>query len=177
MQLRPIDPSDLSLVAGWLAEKDNYQWLDFGYGTQVLTAPTLKMMAQRDIHALRVYAGEPMGPPIGLVALSNVARSFRTATLWYVLGDKRHANQGHTSRAVAVMLTFGFAELGLEAVNAWTVEHNAPSRRVLERNRFRYIGRQRCCHEIDGKTYGRLFFDLLASEHRALSASEPGLST
>jgi hypothetical protein len=39
---------------------------------------------------------------------------------------------------------------------------------VLERLKFRFYGRQRQCHCIDGRFYDRLYFDLLASEHREL---------
>jgi RimJ/RimL family protein N-acetyltransferase len=165
MTLRDLEITDLPLVSGWLAEKENYQWLDFGYGTQILSSATLKIMTQRDIHALRLFAADPASTPIGLVALSSIARNFGTATLWYVLGDKRYANRGHTSRAVSALLTLAFTELGLRAVNAWTVETNVASRRVLDRNRFRFIGRQRACHEVDHKALDRLHFDLLASEH------------
>jgi RimJ/RimL family protein N-acetyltransferase len=66
------------------------------------------------------------------------------------------------------LLTLAFAELGLRAVNAWTVEINVPAQRVLERLGFRYIGRQRQCHCIDGQSYDRLLFDLLATEHREI---------
>jgi RimJ/RimL family protein N-acetyltransferase len=47
------------------------------------------------------------------------------------------------------------------------VDHN-PSLRTIERLGFRFIGRQRQCHYIDGRLYDRLLFDLLASEHREL---------
>jgi RimJ/RimL family protein N-acetyltransferase len=62
------------------------------------------------------------------------------------------------------MLTVGFVELGLRAIHTWVVEGN-PSIRVIERMRFRPVGRQRQCHYIDGRSYDRLWFDLLASEH------------
>src|ERR1043166_2342057 len=69
------------------------------------------------------------------------------------------------SRAASRILTYGFQELGLEAVAAWTVEINVPSRRALEHLHFRFVGRQRRCHWIDGKPYDRLLYDLLATEH------------
>jgi hypothetical protein len=47
------------------------------------------------------------------------------------------------------------------------VAHN-PSIRTIERLGFRFVGRQRQCHTIDGRPYDRLLFDLLASEHREL---------
>jgi len=86
--------------------------------------------------------------------------------MWVVLGRKRYG--GYGPRAASKLLTLGFTELGLESVGAWTVEINVPARRGLERLGFRYIGRQRRCHWIDGRPYDRLLYDLLASEHREL---------
>lgn len=166
MRLLPLDDATIELAAAWLAEKANYRWLDFGGGQQILSRAALKIMTQRDLHMLRTFTADGDDAPIGLVALSNVAPNFHTATLWYVLGDKRFAGQGLTSRAVSLLLTHAFHGLGLQAVNAWAVEGNAPSIRVLTRNHFRLIGRQRRCHVIDGRPADRLLFDLLASEHR-----------
>lgn len=168
MQLKPIDSSALNLVAEWMATKENYQWLDFGNGIQILPPVSLKIMTQREGHLLRVFTPDAADIPIGLVALSSIAQNFQTATLWYVLGDKSHAGQGYTTRAVSQMLTLGFRELALQAVNAWVVEHNEPSIRLLKRNRFQFIGRQRRCHIIDGQAFDRLLFDLLVSEHGGL---------
>ena len=53
------------------------------------------------------------------------------------------------------------------SVDTWVVNGN-PSRRIIERLNFRFVGRQRQCHYIDGRLYDRLMFDLLASEHREL---------
>jgi len=68
---------------------------------------------------------------------------------------------------VSRILTLGFTELRLRAINTWIVEHN-PSIRVAERVQFKPIGRQRQCHYIDGRPYDRLWFDLLASEHQEI---------
>jgi RimJ/RimL family protein N-acetyltransferase len=166
--LRPLENEDISTVAGWLAQTDNMQWLDFGAGRQVLSASSLKIMTQRDLHLLRLYGQEAGEPPIGLVALSDVDRTFKTARLWYVLGTKELSGRGLTTLAVSRLLGLGFRDLGLGAVNAWTVEHNRGSIRVLERNNFRPIGRQRRCHYIDGRACDRLLFDLLAEEYQPL---------
>lgn len=171
MQLHPIDSSAIQLVAAWMASKENYQWLDFGEGNQILTPVSLKIMTQRDIHLFRVFTSDFDQAPIGLVALTHIAHNFKTATLWYVLGDKRYAGQGYTTRAVSRILTMGFKELGLHAINAWAVESNEPSIRVLTRNRFQMIGRQRRCHYIGGRPFDRLLFDLCATEHEELDVA------
>lgn len=168
MNLKPINNTSLELVASWMAEKENYKWLDFGEGNHPLNPVALKVMAQKDSHVLRTFTDDERDMPIGLVALSNVNRGFKTAMLWYVLGNKEYSGKGYTTRAVSQILGLGFGELGLHAVNAWAVEENAASIRVLKRNNFQLIGRLRQCHYIDGRPCDRLLFDLLASEYKEL---------
>jgi RimJ/RimL family protein N-acetyltransferase len=155
----------LRLVAAWLSEKANYQWLDFGDGRQIATPEWLKISMQRGALVLRVFTSDDDDKPIGVVGLSNVNPHFKTATLWIVLGDKTQSGRGYASRATSQMLTLGFRELGLTAIQTWIVEHN-PSVKVAARVNFKPIGRQRQCHLIDGRAYDRLWFDMLASEHK-----------
>jgi RimJ/RimL family protein N-acetyltransferase len=163
MKFLPIDsPALIDAVAGWLGKKENYQWLDFGQGVQQVSALTLKIMTQRDIHVLRVFTADDDATPIGVTGLSNVDRRFRTATAWTVLGSKRFG--GTATRATVGMLTVGFKEVGLHAINAWTVETNIAAQRVLERVGFRYIGRLRQCHYMDGRPLDRLLYDIMADE-------------
>ena len=168
MKLLPLATSGiLDLVAGWLAQKENYQWLDFGNGRQIVTPALLKIMAQRDAHFLRVYTWGRDDRPIGIVGLNSVDRAFKTGTLWAVAGEKSFSNRGYVSLASSKLLTLAFRGLGLHVVDTWIVDRN-PSVRSLERLNFRFIGRQRQCHIIDGRPYDRLLFDLLATEHREL---------
>jgi RimJ/RimL family protein N-acetyltransferase len=165
VKLISIDtPELLQLVAGWLAQKENYQWLDAGDGRQLRSPEWLKVATQRGTHVLRLFTSDVDDAPIGVVGLGSINRIFKTAAIWVVLGDKRYARQGYATRAFARMLTLGFAQLGLHAISTWTVEHN-PSIHVVLRNGFRPIGRQRQCHYIDGRACDRLLFDLLATEH------------
>src|SRR6266705_2884101 len=107
MKLLLLDSPELfTLVAGWLGKADNYKWLDFGNGVQMVNPITLKIMTQRDIHVFRAYTADHGDVPAGVVGLTNVDRHFK------------------------------------------------------------YIGRQRQCHSIDGRPYDRLLFDLLATEHQ-----------
>lgn len=168
MRLLPLEtPELIELAANWLARKENYQWLDFGGGQQRITPALLKIMVQRETHFIRVYTTDEDEVPVGIVALNGVDRRFGTATLWGVAGQKSFRNRGYSTFAGSKLLTLAFRDLGLHAVNTWAVEHN-PSIRLIERLNFRFIGRQRQCHYIDGRPYDRLFFDLLASEHREL---------
>ena len=165
VRLKPLDsPELIQTAASWLALKDNYQWLQFGDGRHVLTPQLLKILSQKDTHVLRVYTSED-GTPLGIVGLEDVNRNFKTARLWVVAGEKKLCGRGYATQAVSKMLTLAFGELGLNSVNTWIVEHN-PSVRVAENVSFKFMGRQRKCHWVDGVAYDRLWFDLLASEHK-----------
>jgi RimJ/RimL family protein N-acetyltransferase len=168
MKLLPLDNAGLiEQVAGWLAQKENYQWLDFGTGRQVVTPALLKIMAHRETHFLRVYTSPRDDTPIGIVGLNSVDRAFKTATFWGAAGDKSFRNRGYGTLASLKFMTLAFRDLGLRAVNTWVADGN-PSLKIIERLGFRFIGRQRQCHYIEGRPCDRLMFDLLASEHRDL---------
>jgi RimJ/RimL family protein N-acetyltransferase len=163
MLLAPLEDGDIPGVAAWLSDPSIHQWLWFAPGLQAPTEALLRVMVRRDRHVLRLVRGGPGEPPAGIVALSDVDRAFGTATLWYVL-DVAHRGRGLATRGVRGLLSEGFAG-GLRVVQAWAVDGNEPSIRVLMRAGFRFAGRQRACHLIGGSPRDRLLFDILAPEH------------
>ena len=164
----PDSPDEMRLVAWWLGQKENYQWLDFGGGRQTVSPEWLKMAMQRGTYAIRLFTPDQDDRPIGVTALGDINPQFRTANYWVILGDKAYAQRGYASRATSAMLTIGFRDFGLLAINTWIVDGN-PSIGVVRRVKFRPVGRQRQCHQIDGRTYDRLWFDLLAVEHEEIA--------
>src|SRR2546428_86288 len=130
MKLLPLDRPELfELVAGWLARKENHQWLDFGNGRQIITPALLKIMAQRGTHFLRAFTSDRDDIPIGILGLNSVDRTFKTAMFWGVSGEKSFRNRGYSNFASSRFLTLAFRDLGLHAVNTWAVDHN-PTRGV-----------------------------------------------
>jgi RimJ/RimL family protein N-acetyltransferase len=168
VRLRPlVTTADFELAAGWLQRDENRQWLDFGSSGRRITPALLRIMTQRDTHYIRFYCTPGDDKPIGIVALGNLDRNMRTGTFWGVAGEKAFGYRGWSQVAASRLLTLAFQELGLHSVNTWIVAHN-PSQRAAARLGFRYIGRQRQCHFIDGQPYDRLLYDLLAGELREL---------
>lgn len=168
MTLRPPTVDDVRRAAEWLSRAENYRWLDFGPGQTTLTAVTLRMMAQKPACHLRVFTSDDDDErAIGLVALIATDAPRKTATLWYLLGEKEFAGRGLTRRAVLAALDEGFGRLGLRTVHTWVADGNAASIRILERCGFRLVGRLREAHTIDGAPCDRILFELLAREHRS----------
>jgi RimJ/RimL family protein N-acetyltransferase len=153
------------MIAGWLAEPRISMWLDFGTG-RPLTALALKYAISQGTKRLFTFspAERSDDAPIGVVGLSSIHPTFRTAELWYALGEPRFAGRGLTSRAAAEVVRIGFRELELRAIHAWVVAGNEASARILEKIGFRPIGRQRQCHDVDGRLRDRLLFDLVPSD-------------
>jgi RimJ/RimL family protein N-acetyltransferase len=170
MKLLPLDRAELiALVAGWLSKKENFQWLDFGGVRLDQVTPTfVKIMAHGGTSVVRIFTADDDETPIGIVGLNNVDRHFKTASVWVALGDKSFARRGYATRAVSKMITLGFRDLGLGAINTWVVAHN-PSAEVARGAGLRYVGRLRQCHHIDGEVCDRLLFDILPSEHTELA--------
>lgn len=168
MNLKPIDrPELLELATKWLSREEDSQWLNPVNGRQRLTSAWLKIVTQRESEILRLFTTDQSEDPVGVIGLSEVDHDFKTARIWVLVGDKSYRARGYATVAASRMLTFGFRELGLHAVNTWIVEGN-PSIRIAQRLNFKLIGRQRQCHYINGKVYDRLLFDLLESEHKEI---------
>jgi [ribosomal protein S5]-alanine N-acetyltransferase len=167
--VRSATDSDLQLIAGWLVEPRISQWLDFGTGRPV-AAMALKYAIAQGTKRLYTFspAGDEEEAAIGVVGLSNIHPTFRTAELWYALGDARFAGRGLTSEAAAEVVRIGFDELELRTIHAWAVAGNGASARILEKIGFRRSGRQRQCHGIKGRLRDRLLFDIVQHE-----AAEP----
>jgi len=167
LELREITPEMVEKVAGWLAEPENYRWLDFGSGAKPLHPASLRVMLQRDIHCIRAVVDAEVGRPIGVVALSNITPEARSAVLWYVLGEKAYAGRGYLSGGVAAMLSVAFEQLRLNSVTAWCAATNGASRRILEKNGFQPMGRQRACHPLGDELDDRLWYDMLPHDYEA----------
>ena len=163
MRLSPIDADTLGLVEAWLADSENYNWLDFGVGRQVVSGSMLRLMAAHKHNCWRLFTPDSCDTPVGLVALSDISL-FRTALLWYVLGNKDYQGQGLTTSAVSMILDLGFRQFNLNSIQAWTVTNNKASVQVLLKNGFRSAGRFRQTHMLGGVPADRLLFDLLASD-------------
>jgi RimJ/RimL family protein N-acetyltransferase len=171
MKLLPLDrPELLVLVASWLDRPENRQWLNFASG-QAVTPALVRIMAQRESHFLRVYTSDGDDVPVGVLGLNSIDRAFRTATFWGASGDKSFRNRGYSTLGSSKLLALAFGELGLHAINTWVVDHN-PSLRIIERLGFRFIGRQRQCHDIEGRLCDRLLFDLLSTEFHELDEAQ-----
>ena len=80
------------------------------------------------------------GTFIGEVSLGSVQRGpFQSAFVGYWV-DAGHAGQGFIPEGVAIILRYGFEEIGLHRIEAAIVPRNSASRRVVEKLGMREEG-------------------------------------
>lgn len=151
IELRPLTGGDFDL---WRAVRErSREWLE---PWEPLPEPTSPDPAT-DAEAFRARCGAwerqrhfdtaygygmflHEGAFIGEVSLGSVQRGpFQSAFVGYWV-DAEHAGQGYVPEGVAVILRYGFEELGLHRIEAAIVPRNAASRRVMDKLGLREEG-------------------------------------
>jgi ribosomal-protein-alanine N-acetyltransferase len=84
------------------------------------------------------WAIVPTGAPesVGTIGFTITSQAERTCELGYVVG-RAHWGRGLCTAAAALILDYGFSELGVALVRAEVLHRNGASRRVLEKLGFR----------------------------------------
>ncbi len=107
------------------------------------------------------------GALVGRVALTGVMRgAFMSSHLGYWI-DVEHQGKGYMTEAVAAVVTFAFAEVGLHRVQAAVMPRNAASLRVLAKLGFRKEGESLRYLQIAGRWEDHHIFALTAEEWQA----------
>ena len=76
MKLLLLDtPEILELVAAWLAQQENHQWLDFGNGRQVVQPTLLKSLAPPPTPFKPASTSDRDEEPDGIGGLNRVHRT------------------------------------------------------------------------------------------------------
>lgn len=105
------------------------------------------------------------GTPIGTIGLHNWDKTNHIAELGYDL-SRPYWGQGIMSEALHRVLTFAFAEMQLNRVQAFVHLQNAGSYQVLRRQGFVAEGIVRDKHFFRGKYYDHYLLSLLKRDFR-----------
>lgn len=104
------------------------------------------------------------GELIGNCGIRRASPDAHEAEIGYELSPD-HWGRGYAGEAVAEIVRFGFAELGVHRITAWLVADNVASARVLEKNGFQLEGRLRDKEMYKGRYWDVLVYARLAENH------------
>ena len=106
------------------------------------------------------------GELVGGITLSNIRYGANmTASVGYWMGID-YVRRGYMREALALILDYGFGEMGLNRIEASCMPDNRPSTRLLLRCGFRIEGEGRSYLYINGVWEDHLLFAILAKDAR-----------
>lgn len=114
------------------------------------------------------------GELIGNAGIRRPAAWAHDAEIGYELAAD-HWGRGYATEAVREIVRFGFEELGLHRITAWTIADNIASGRVLEKIGLRLEGRLSDREYFKGRYWDVHLYAILEDEWRARRADRPSL--
>jgi RimJ/RimL family protein N-acetyltransferase len=175
--LREFVLSDGDAVHSYASNPDVVQYEVWGPNTreeteQFLSAVVLpaQCAAPRTTYELAIEAKD-----IGLIGGCGIRirdASNRTSDLGYVLA-REHWGRGYMPEAIAALLDFGFAALGLHRIWATTDARNVRSKRVLEKIGMRQEGQRKADQFRRGEWTDSCLYAILEDERAARPSRVP----
>ncbi|HWF50363.1 MAG TPA: GNAT family N-acetyltransferase [Solirubrobacteraceae bacterium] len=165
--LRPWRESDVATLVALCRDEEITRWtrIPTVYGITAARAwiAESRALVRDGISAPFAIVGAADGELLGSISLMRFTWEHARGEVGYLLG--RHARgQGHATRALHLICSWGFATLGLERIDLYAATGNAASQRVAERAGFTREAVLRAFHMQLGMALDMVAFGLLPEE-------------
>jgi len=115
--------------------------------------------------AFTVYEGKTLRP-IGNAGLHQIDHQHRSAEFGMAIGEREFWGKGYGTETTALLLEYGFRNLGLHNIMLRVFANNEAAIRAYQRAGFRPIGVRREARRVSGEVWNILFMDCLSSDQR-----------
>ncbi len=168
VRLRAIEKEDLPLFVNWLNDPDVYRYLSLYY-------PLSNVQEEKwfeDINS-RSIAEQPLmietwddglWKSLGNISFINVDQQSRNAELGIFIGEKDFWGKGIGTKAIALMLDYGFNTLNLHRIYLRVFEPNQRGIHCYEKLGFRHEGSMREAYFLNGEYVNVLYMGILQQE-------------
>jgi RimJ/RimL family protein N-acetyltransferase len=109
--------------------------------------------------------------PIGVISLMNISEANDSAELSVIVGHPEDRHQGYGAEAIALILRYGFEDLGLNRIGLSVFEFNEDAISTYKKLGFRTEGRLRKALQRDDGFHDAILMGISSSEWEALSRS------
>ena len=183
VSLRPVRRTDLETLADWrnepelrtrtrewapLTEEDQKRWFE-----NVVCAPT--SLRTNFMFVVEGPSGNAVGfaeedqastkpTPIGCVGLCYWDQRDRVCEVSFYMGDENVRGKGYATRALRLLIGWGFSELGLDRIWAEAFDWNEASIKLLTKLGFKEEGRLRKHVWRNGERHDSVMLGLLRGE-------------
>jgi RimJ/RimL family protein N-acetyltransferase len=173
VRLRGIDKEDLPLFVSWLNDPDVRRYLSLY--TPLSNAQEVKWFEDLANHCLAEQPlmievqNEKGWKAVGDISYINVDQQSRNAELGVFIGDKEFWGKGIGTKAISLMLDYGFKTLNFHRVYLRVFAPNQRGVHCYEKIGFKHEGNMREAYFLDGEYVDDLFMSILKEEWRGKS--------
>jgi len=167
VKLERLTSENYGNVAAWLSDPAINRWLAGRWQGQTFDERHVAMIVAPP--STRVFLIRDQGEPAGVVALYEIDKVERSASIWCVI-DPHRRTKGLGTAAMREVIRIAFDELELASIWAWVAEGNEAALKMDERVGFKRAGTFRRGALLDGQLVDRWLIDLLPEDYRAACA-------
>ena len=165
IDLRPIEEDDLEFLQAGI--NDPVVWRAIGHSKPINRDQEREfyedVVCDEESVQLLIVADST---PVGTIGLSGIDWVSQKAEVGYWVAPEHH-REGYATEATALLVAYGFDQLGLHRIEARVFEFNDPSRRLLEAVGFTREGIHRDAAFVDGEYQDVFWYGLLEDDWRA----------
>lgn len=127
-----------SNLESWEPQKDS-SFFTLQYQKACLTAES-NLMSEGKLLRYWIFKKNHPDKIIGSICFQNILRDpYRSCSVGYKL-DLQHQHQGYATESLIQCINIAFEEYHLHRIEAFILENNEPSLRLIKRLNFRYEG-------------------------------------
>jgi RimJ/RimL family protein N-acetyltransferase len=167
IRLRAVEKKDLYLFVTWLNDPDVRHFLELYYPLSMAFEEqwfesNLKKPVQEQ--PLVIEVDQKGWKPVGNISFMNIDERARSAEVGLFIGEKDLWSQGIGSKALQLMLEYGFNTLNYNRIFLRVFEDNKRGIRCYEKTGFIHEGKMRQAHFLDGEYKDMVFMSVLRKE-------------
>jgi RimJ/RimL family protein N-acetyltransferase len=170
IRLRGIDKEDLTLFVSWLNDPDVKRYLSLynplSHAQEEKWFEDLAHHSIAEQPLMIEVLDEQEWKAVGNISFINVDQQSRNAELGVFIGDKEFWGKGIGTKAISLMLDYGFKTLNFHRVYLRVFEPNKRGIHCYEKIGFKHEGAMREAYFLDGEYIDVLFMSILCDEWR-----------
>lgn len=167
--MKPLQRTDATQVyADWLNDPEVNQYLETRHQVQTIASCQAFIEQCNDDTSTHLFGifSKATGAHIGNAKLGFIHPVYLRGQLSLFIGDKAYWNKGLASEVVKSLTGFGFAELGLNRIEAGCYEENLSSLRIFLKAGYTVEGFMRNHVISKGVSSGCFWLGILKNERR-----------
>ncbi|MFC0189372.1 GNAT family N-acetyltransferase [Fictibacillus aquaticus] len=139
LSLRKLDLHDADIIFNYQSNKENFKYVDMPVYTRLEEAKNYITRMNEGVSnnkwMIWAIAEKSTGEILGTISIWNISIEQKKAELGYGLYPG-NIGKGIMSEALEIVTAYGFNEMNLKTLEAYTSSENYPSIALLERNQF-----------------------------------------